>query len=403
MSCSCRTIPLRIFVQSLTELQISDSVIQSTRRIQPRCLGTTAYLPRCTSTRLFSSSTALGLPRRTWKDSSSFPISDRKTRASQQPLDDVAEKSSVIELDTTTSDLTQAKLDGAVLDYSPESIDSIIASFRRSSVKDSPKKYKKYAKPPAPSRPGSYSRSFEGSSELKRRKIFKDDPPKYTQSDDEFRPKSESWQIQKEALGQKFPGDWSAPSTPGSDSGSFGGSSELKRRKIIKDEPKKDQQSDEEFRPQRESWQIQKAALGQKFPGGWSPRKRLSPDALEGIRALHSQFPEEFTTEVLSQRFQVSPEAIRRILKSKWKPSSEEEIDRQERWFKRGKQIWSQMAELGKKPPRKWRREGVVRDPSWNKKRGPRTHYPYVPRRNAQQQDREHAPSAQQKLSENLF
>ena len=111
----------------------------------------------------------------------------------------------------------------------------------------------------------------------------------------------------------------------------------------------------------REHWQIQKQALKEKFPEGWNPRKKLSPDALDGIRALNQQFPDVYTTTVLAKRFEVSPEAIRRILKSKWKPSSEEEEERQERWFNRGKQVWSRWAELGKRPPTKWRQEGIDR------------------------------------------
>ncbi|KAL1838980.1 hypothetical protein VTJ49DRAFT_2025 [Mycothermus thermophilus] len=118
-------------------------------------------------------------------------------------------------------------------------------------------------------------------------------------------------------------------------------------------------------------WMIQKEALKKKFPEGWNPRKRLSPDAVIGIRLLHKQFPEEYTTEVLSQKFEVSPEAIRRILRSKWTPSPEEDEDRQRRWFERGKKVWSNWAALGKKPPRKWRAEGIVRDPVWNQPRGP--------------------------------
>ncbi|KAK3683666.1 hypothetical protein B0T22DRAFT_483491 [Podospora appendiculata] len=123
---------------------------------------------------------------------------------------------------------------------------------------------------------------------------------------------------------------------------------------------------------ERETWRAQKAALKEKFPEGWNPRKKLSPDALAGMKALHQQFPEEYTTEVLANKFEVSPEAIRRILKSKWTPSTEEEIDRQERWFNRGKAVWTRWAELGKKPPRKWRAEGIVREHFWNEPRKPR-------------------------------
>ena len=114
---------------------------------------------------------------------------------------------------------------------------------------------------------------------------------------------------------------------------------------------------------ERETWQIQKQALSEKFGrSGWTPRKRLSPDALEGIRALHAQYPEKYTTPELAQQFAVSPEAIRRILKSKWKPNEEQEIDRRRRWDKRGEAIWTQMVEIGIKPPKKWRQMGVGKD-----------------------------------------
>jgi hypothetical protein len=43
--------------------------------------------------------------------------------------------------------------------------------------------------------------------------------------------------------------------------------------------------------PQRklEDWAARKIALKQKYPGGWKPTKRLSPDAMDGIRILHRQ------------------------------------------------------------------------------------------------------------------
>lgn len=122
-------------------------------------------------------------------------------------------------------------------------------------------------------------------------------------------------------------------------------------------------------RKSKDSWRVQKEALKKKFPEGWAPRKKLSPDAMAGIRALHKQMPKTYTTEVLAARFELSPEAIRRILRSKWKPSPEEEMKRQERWFNRGKQVWARAAELGMKPPRKWRAEGIVRDPSFHERR----------------------------------
>lgn len=111
---------------------------------------------------------------------------------------------------------------------------------------------------------------------------------------------------------------------------------------------------------ERPHWQIQKAALKEKLNGeAWNPRKKLSPDTQEGIRHLHQTHPDKFTTAVLSDHFKVSPESIRRILKSKWKPSDEELENRLARWDKRGEKIWSNMVELGLKPPKKWREMGV--------------------------------------------
>ncbi|KAJ1299931.1 hypothetical protein OPQ81_005372 [Rhizoctonia solani] len=77
----------------------------------------------------------------------------------------------------------------------------------------------------------------------------------------------------------------------------------------------------QEWLQESTAWAIQKDALKKKFPEGWAPRKRLSPDALNGIRALHQQFPDMYTTETLANKFEVSPEAIRRILKPSGSPA----------------------------------------------------------------------------------
>jgi hypothetical protein len=107
------------------------------------------------------------------------------------------------------------------------------------------------------------------------------------------------------------------------------------------------------IKKKKEPWQIHKDALKRKFKEGWNPPKKLSPDAIEGIRHLHATAPDKFTTPVLAEEFKVSPEAIRRILKSKWRPSEEEMEDRRKRWGRRHDRIWSQMAELGLRPKRK--------------------------------------------------
>ena len=76
--------------------------------------------------------------------------------------------------------------------------------------------------------------------------------------------------------------------------------------------------------------------------------------------------PERYTTEALSQEFGVTAEAVRRILKSRWSPSPEEETDRQRRWLKRGELVWSRYADLGLKPPKAWRERGIGKGkPEW--------------------------------------
>ncbi|KAI5799975.1 hypothetical protein EDC01DRAFT_648379 [Geopyxis carbonaria] len=93
-------------------------------------------------------------------------------------------------------------------------------------------------------------------------------------------------------------------------------------------------------------WKIEKVASKQKFPQ-WMPEKRVSPEAIEGIRSLHKQYPDKFPTPKLSQLFNISVEAIQRILKSKWKPNAKELKKRAENWEKRGGAIWQNNIEMG--------------------------------------------------------
>ena len=65
--------------------------------------------------------------------------------------------------------------------------------------------------------------------------------------------------------------------------------------------------------------------MKKKFPEGWKPPHKVSREAMEGMRALHAHDPERFTTPVLADKFKTSPEAVRRILKSRWKPTRERE------------------------------------------------------------------------------
>ena len=96
-------------------------------------------------------------------------------------------------------------------------------------------------------------------------------------------------------------------------------------------------------------------ALRKAFPEGWSPPRKISRDAMDSLRMLHSHSPETFTTPVLADRFKISPEAVRKILKSKWAPSRErkeelrarDETRKVERRRKRVEKEWTEAVDKG--------------------------------------------------------
>ncbi len=52
---------------------------------------------------------------------------------------------------------------------------------------------------------------------------------------------------------------------------------------------------------------------------------------MDGLRHLHRFDPQTFSSPVLAEKFKISPEAVRRILKSKWEPTREKRIKLVER------------------------------------------------------------------------
>lgn len=86
-------------------------------------------------------------------------------------------------------------------------------------------------------------------------------------------------------------------------------------------------------------WKRQIYALREKFgEESWSPRKKLSREAIEGIRALKEHAP-YLNSGDIAKTFKVSPESIRRLLKVKWRPSDEEFGNIAARWVRRGERV----------------------------------------------------------------
>lgn len=73
-------------------------------------------------------------------------------------------------------------------------------------------------------------------------------------------------------------------------------------------------------------WVAHRTVLKKKFPGGWAPPRKLSREAMEGLRRMYKLDPATYTTPFLAGNFGISPEAVRRILKSKWEPTREKRI-----------------------------------------------------------------------------
>ncbi|KAL8279082.1 hypothetical protein RQP46_008540 [Phenoliferia psychrophenolica] len=86
----------------------------------------------------------------------------------------------------------------------------------------------------------------------------------------------------------------------------------------------------------RRRWEVQRESLAEALPwdpktspSRWAPARKLSREALSLVRLLHKSDPTTFTTPVLAERFRVSAEAVRRILKSRFELPGEE-ADRRE-------------------------------------------------------------------------
>ncbi|KAL7277342.1 hypothetical protein ACG7TL_009200 [Trametes sanguinea] len=79
-----------------------------------------------------------------------------------------------------------------------------------------------------------------------------------------------------------------------------------------------------ELKPTPPEYRAHRETMKRKFPQGWEPPRKISREAMDSLRELHALNPSMFSTPVLAERFRISKEAVRRILKSKWEPSREQ-------------------------------------------------------------------------------
>ncbi|TNY19982.1 hypothetical protein DMC30DRAFT_331374, partial [Rhodotorula diobovata] len=79
------------------------------------------------------------------------------------------------------------------------------------------------------------------------------------------------------------------------------------------------------------AWRKHQFAMRTKFPDGWAPPKRLSREAMDLVRTLARSDPVQYSVPKLADKFKVSPEAVRRILKSRFELPVEERVRREQR------------------------------------------------------------------------
>jgi hypothetical protein len=77
-------------------------------------------------------------------------------------------------------------------------------------------------------------------------------------------------------------------------------------------------------KPTPHEYKKHRETMRKAFPEGWSPPRKLSREAMDSLRQLHRANSSHFNVTMLSQQFKISPEAVRRILKSHWEPTYEQ-------------------------------------------------------------------------------
>lgn len=108
---------------------------------------------------------------------------------------------------------------------------------------------------------------------------------------------------------------------------------------LSEDEPPSPPQERPTAPPTPEEWRRHREQIKKMFPDGWNPTRKLSRDAMDGLRSLHAFDKDTFSCAVLADKFKISPEAVRRILRSKWEPSREKRARLAER-ERRGREDW---------------------------------------------------------------
>ncbi|KAL0090456.1 hypothetical protein J3Q64DRAFT_1409891 [Phycomyces blakesleeanus] len=93
----------------------------------------------------------------------------------------------------------------------------------------------------------------------------------------------------------------------------------------------------------------------------WRPKKRISRETMEKIRSLASSNPGQYTTMSISTEFKISPEAVKRILKSRFTPSDEEAKRQENNRYKAMGERRKQLKDIYGEPDPRERQERIAK------------------------------------------
>ncbi|KAG9291714.1 hypothetical protein G9A89_011999 [Geosiphon pyriformis] len=102
-------------------------------------------------------------------------------------------------------------------------------------------------------------------------------------------------------------------------------------------EPPRSYIADWRDRPALPEWLKNKFAVKENLQfQGWNPKKKVPREDMEKIRWLHREIPKDFTVPKLAETYQISEQAIKRILRSNFQPDAKY-IERQK--MKKAKKV----------------------------------------------------------------
>ncbi|KAK6463539.1 hypothetical protein DFJ63DRAFT_312848 [Scheffersomyces coipomensis] len=108
---------------------------------------------------------------------------------------------------------------------------------------------------------------------------------------------------------------------------------------IIIQQDKKSRFKEQSEPREKPLWEKRNESLKARYPI-WNPTKKLSRSVMEDIKTLKDKIPHLKTID-LANHFQISPESIRRILRSKWVPTEQEQKSIMERHQRRKENVKS--------------------------------------------------------------